>query len=108
MKRDLILRLLVVVTAVAALGQPVGKKTAVKRASPNVILITIDTVRADHLGYAGYKNIQTPTIDALARDGIVFDRAISQVPLTWPSHAAILTGTYPFQNGVQDFTGQPL
>ena len=37
-----------------------------------------------------------------------FERAISQVPLTWPSHAAILTGTYPFQNGVQDFTGQPL
>jgi arylsulfatase A-like enzyme/Flp pilus assembly protein TadD len=75
---------------------------------PNVILITIDTVRADHLGCYGYKDIQTPTIDALARDGILFERAISQVPLTWPSHAAILTGTYPFQNGVQDFTGQPL
>jgi choline-sulfatase len=76
--------------------------------APNVILITIDTVRADHLGCYGYKEIQTPTIDGLARDGIVFERAISQVPLTWPSHAAILTGTYPFQNGVQDFTGQPL
>jgi len=75
---------------------------------PNVILITIDTVRADHLGCYGYKDIQTPTIDALAHDGILFERAISQVPLTWPSHAAILTGTYPFQNGVQDFTGQPL
>jgi len=75
---------------------------------PNVVLITIDTVRADHLGCYGYTAIQTPTLDALARDGVVFDRAISQVPLTWPSHAAILTGTYPFQNGVQDFTGQPL
>jgi arylsulfatase A-like enzyme/Flp pilus assembly protein TadD len=74
----------------------------------NVFLITIDTVRADHLGCYGAKNIQTPTLDALARDGIVFERAISQVPLTWPSHAAILTGLYPFQNGVQDFTGQPL
>src|SRR5712671_53512 len=74
----------------------------------NVILITIDTVRADHLGSYGYSNIQTPTLDALAHDGVVFERAISQVPLTWPSHAAILTGTYPFQNGVQDFTGQPL
>ena len=52
--------------------------------------------------------VKTPTLDALARDGIVFERAISQVPLTWPSHAVILTGTYPFQNGVQDFTGQPL
>ena len=49
-----------------------------------------------------------PVLDGLAHDGVVFDRAISQVPLTWPSHAAILTGTYPFQNGVQDFTGQPL
>ena len=52
--------------------------------------------------------VKTPTLDALAHDGVVFERAISQVPLTWPSHAAILTGTYPFQNGVQDFTGQPL
>ncbi|MGA2416915.1 MAG: sulfatase-like hydrolase/transferase, partial [Candidatus Sulfotelmatobacter sp.] len=75
---------------------------------PNVILITIDTVRADHLGCYGDTNIQTPTLDALAQDGVVFERAVSQVPLTWPSHAAILTGLYPFQNGVQDFTGQPL
>jgi choline-sulfatase len=75
---------------------------------PNVLLITIDTLRADHVGCYGAKNIETPTLDAIARDGIVFDRAISQVPLTWPSHAAILTGTYPFQNGVRDFTGHPL
>src|SRR5260370_26750498 len=74
----------------------------------NVILITLDTVRADHLGCYGNKNIQTPTLDALGHDGVVFERAISQVPLTWPSHAAILTAMYPFQNGVQDFTGQPL
>ena len=73
-----------------------------------MILITIDTVRADHLGCYGDADIHTPTLDGLAHDGIVFERAISQVPLTWPSHAAILTGTYPFQNGVQDFTGQPL
>jgi choline-sulfatase len=79
-----------------------------RKIAPNVILITIDTVRADHLGCYGAEDIQTPTLDALARDGIVFERAISQVPLTWPSHAAILTGLYPFQNGVQDFTSQPL
>jgi arylsulfatase A-like enzyme/Flp pilus assembly protein TadD len=83
-------------------------QTARRPPKPNVILITIDTVRADHLGCYGDKEIQTPTLDGLARDGVVFERAISQVPLTWPSHAAILTGTYPFQNGVQDFTGQPL
>jgi len=82
--------------------------TKAVKARPNVILITIDTVRADHLGCYGNKDIQTPTLDGLARDGVVFERAISQVPLTWPSHAVILTGLYPFQNGVQDFTGQPL
>lgn len=77
-------------------------------AKPNAILITIDTLRADHVGCYGAKTVKTPTLDALASDGVVFERAISQVPLTWPSHAVILTGTYPFQNGVQDFTGQPL
>jgi len=78
------------------------------RPKPNVILITIDTLRADHVGCYGAKTVQTLTLDSLAQDGVVFERAISQVPLTWPSHAVILTGTYPFQNGVQDFTGQPL
>jgi arylsulfatase A-like enzyme/Flp pilus assembly protein TadD len=71
-------------------------------------LITIDTLRADHVGCYGAQTVKTPTLDALAHDGVVFERALSQVPLTWPSHAVILTGTYPFQNGVQDFTGQPL
>jgi arylsulfatase A-like enzyme/Tfp pilus assembly protein PilF len=75
---------------------------------PNVILITIDTLRADHVGCYGAQTVKTPTLDGLAHDGVLFERAISQVPLTWPSHAVILTGTYPFQNGVQDFTGQPL
>ena len=75
---------------------------------PSVILITIDTLRADHVGCYGAQTVRTPTLDALAHDGVVFERAISQVPLTWPSHAVILTGTYPFQNGVQDFTGEPL
>jgi len=75
---------------------------------PSVILITIDTLRADHVGCYGAQSVKTPTLDALAHDGVVFERALSQVPLTWPSHAVILTGTYPFQNGVQDFTGQPL
>src|SRR5712671_6075520 len=97
--------------AVAALANPPAAKPvppAKAQPRPNVILITIDTVRADHLGCYGAKDVQTTTLDALAHDGVVFERAISQVPLTWPSHAVILTGTYPFQNGVQDFTGQPL
>jgi arylsulfatase A-like enzyme/Flp pilus assembly protein TadD len=75
---------------------------------PNVVLITVDTLRADRLGCYGNDEIETPGVDSLAADGILFQRAIAQVPLTWPSHAAIFTGTYPFHNGVQDFTGQPL
>ncbi len=97
--------------AAAAAANPQTRKHAPPAKSPprpNVILITIDTLRADHVGCYGAQAVKTPTLDGLARDGIVFERAISQVPLTWPSHAVILTGTYPFQNGVQDFTGQPL
>ena len=93
---------------IVASAQTKRTATPVRRTAPNVLLITIDTVRADHVGCYGYSKIKTPTLDSLAHDGIVFERAISQVPLTWPSHTAILTGTYPFQNGVQDFTGQPL
>jgi choline-sulfatase len=78
------------------------------RRRPNVILITMDTLRADHLACYGAASVQTPIVDSLANDGVLFERAFSQVPLTWPSHATILTGTYPFQNGVQDFTGHPL
>lgn len=87
---------------------PANSASAKSLPHPNVILITIDTLRADHVGCYGSKAVKTPTLDGLANDGVEFERAISQVPLTWPSHAVILTGTYPFQNGVQDFTGQPL
>src|SRR4029077_7947175 len=64
--------------------------------------------RADHVGCYGAQTVKTPTLDALARDGVVFERAISQGQLTRPWHAVIMTGTYPLQNGVQDVTGQPL
>src|SRR5882724_8112336 len=97
-------------TAIAATNPQPKKSAPLARSQsrPNVILITIDTLRADHVGCYGAQNVKTPTLDGLAHDGVLFERAISQVPLTWPSHAVILTGTYPFQNGVQDFTGQPL
>jgi len=85
--------------------QPAARKAYSK---PDVLLITIDTLRADHIGAYGAKNAETPTIDGLARKGILFERAYSQVPLTLASHTSLLTGTFPFHNGVQDFTGQPL
>src|SRR5205823_11009437 len=59
-------------------------------------------------GCYGYTEITTPALTALAGDGLLYQNAFAQVPLTWPSHTAIMTGTYPFHNGVQDFTGQPL
>jgi arylsulfatase A-like enzyme/Flp pilus assembly protein TadD len=81
---------------------------SVRPVRPNIILITIDTVRADHVGCYGATGVSTPTLDGLARDGIVFERALAQVPLTFPSHASMMTGLYPFQNGAQDFTSPPL
>jgi choline-sulfatase len=70
---------------------------------PNIILITLDTVRADRMGFLGSHRGLTPTLDSLARQSVVFTRAYSQVPLTAPSHATILTGTYPQFHQVQDF-----
>src|SRR5438876_873285 len=61
----------------------------------NVVLITLDTTRADRMGFLGSKRGLTPNLDALARQSVVFTRAYSQVPLTTSSHATILTGTYP-------------
>jgi choline-sulfatase len=90
-----------------AAGAP-SKAAVARPARTSVLLITVDTVRADHIGAYGFKQSATPTIDALARDGVLFERAYSQVPLTLASHTSLLTGTYPFHNGVQDFTGQPL
>jgi arylsulfatase A-like enzyme/Flp pilus assembly protein TadD len=75
-----------------------------KRQAWNVVLITIDTLRADHLGCYGYKEIKTPNIDALAADGTRFERAFAVVPVTLPSHTTMLTGTYPMLSGMHDFS----
>jgi arylsulfatase A-like enzyme/Tfp pilus assembly protein PilF len=73
-----------------------------------VVLITVDTLRADHVGCYGYKQIKTPNIDGLAADGARFDRAFAVVPVTLPSHTSILTGTYPMLSGMHDFSGNKL
>ena len=72
-----------------------------------IILITIDTLRADHLPAYGYRNVTTPAIDALALDGIVFERAYSHAVQTLPAHVALLSGRFPFDTGVRD-DGAPL
>ncbi|PYV21597.1 MAG: hypothetical protein DMG24_19115 [Acidobacteria bacterium] len=73
-----------------------------------VLLITVDTLRADHLSCYGARNVRTPAMDALAAKGVRFENALAQVPTTPPSHAVILTGTYPVYNGVRDFSSGPL
>jgi arylsulfatase A-like enzyme/Tfp pilus assembly protein PilF len=74
----------------------------------NVVLITIDTLRADHVGCYGYKQIKTPNIDGLAADGVRFERAFAVVPVTLPSHTSMLTGTYPMWSGMHDFSANKL
>ncbi len=61
----------------------------------NIVVVTIDTLRADRLGCYGYPNIETPHLDQLARNGALFENAVAQSPLTPPSHASMFTGTYP-------------
>ena len=68
--------------------------------APDILLITLDTTRADRLGSYGYSAAETPALDGLAATGVRFDHAHAQVPLTLPSHASLLTGTYPRVNGV--------
>ena len=68
----------------------------------NVLLITLDTTRADRIGCYGNKRIDTPNLDRLAREGTQFDQAFTPIPSTLPSHCSILTGTYPAFHGVHD------
>jgi choline-sulfatase len=71
----------------------------------NILLITIDTLRADHLPAYGYTHIKTPNLDQLAAKSFVFDNAIAQIPMTLPSHATILTGLFPYTHGIRDNAG---
>ena len=71
----------------------------------NVVLITLDTVRADHLHCYGNEKIKTPNIDALAASGVLFEKAVAQTPLTQPSHASMFTGENPNVHNVRDTGG---
>lgn len=102
MKRFLLVALVVV--AACSRREPVA---ATYRNAP-VILISIDTVRADHLPMFGYRDVETPHLDALRNDGVLFTNAFSHVPLTLPSHTSILTGLLPPHNGVRNNLGYML
>src|SRR5439155_12756436 len=71
-------------------------------AARNLLFVTIDTLRADHVGAYGAKNVATPNIDRIAREGALARHADVQVPLTRPSHITIFSGRYPAEHGIRD------
>ena len=92
----------------AELGGPAappvaGRPQAGGAQRPNVVLVTLDTTRADRMGFLGSTRGLTPALDALARESVVFTRAVAQAPITTVSHATLLTGTYPPFHRVVDF-----
>jgi arylsulfatase A-like enzyme/Flp pilus assembly protein TadD len=72
------------------------------RRPPNIVLITLDTTRADHLGAYGDRRAHTPNLDRIAGLGVLFERAVTVAPLTLPAHVSLLTGMYPFAHGVRN------
>jgi arylsulfatase A-like enzyme/Flp pilus assembly protein TadD len=84
-----------------------GQAAAPRKTLPDIFLVTIDTLRADHVRCYGYKQIETPALDGLAADGIRFTHAFTHSPITNTSHTTILTGLLPSVHGVTDF-GVPL
>ncbi len=80
-----------------------AQSSTAKPKLPNVFLITIDTLRADHIHCFGDQQIQTPALDGLCKDGIHFSQAFTAAPITNTSHATILTGLLPSTHGVTDF-----
>ncbi|MEI6246232.1 MAG: sulfatase, partial [Acidobacteriota bacterium] len=97
-------RLIGILLLVGSVGGGVWWMMQPAQAGP-VILISIDTLRADHLSLYGYTKGRTPNIDALAKESVVFDRAYAHAPQTLPSHTSILTGELPFEHGVRDNIG---
>jgi arylsulfatase A-like enzyme/predicted Zn-dependent protease len=95
-----------VVVAAACSKEPPPAAPAASAApsAHNLVLITLDTTRADHLGCYGDTRAVTPNLDALAKDGVTFDQAIAVAPITLPSHVSLLTSLYPPRHGVRDNT----
>lgn len=93
--------------ALAAAGCRRGEH-ATKATNAPVILISIDTLRADHLPAYGYTKVETPNIDAFRKDSILYRNAFAAVPLTFPSHTSILTGLLPPKHGVRNNLGYRL
>jgi hypothetical protein len=93
---------------VAACGGTLLFRSCGRSSNAPVVLVSIDTLRADRLPAYGYKGVETPAIERLQRDAIVFENAYSHSPLTFPSHASLLTGLLPPEHGVRNNIGYKL
>jgi arylsulfatase A-like enzyme len=82
----------------SAVGAPQNKSDQLTRL-PNVLMVTLDTTRADHIGAYGYDRIDTPAFDGLAEEGVLFEEAFAQIPVTGPSHLGLFSGTGPWRHG---------
>jgi arylsulfatase A-like enzyme/Tfp pilus assembly protein PilF len=83
-------------------------RLAARRPAPsdlNVVVVTLDTLRADRLGCYGFRGVETPNIDAVAAEGVLFEQATATAPMTLPSHASVFTGLIPPHHGVRDNGG---
>jgi len=97
------LRTLIVWWLATAMASAAAQVASKKAQQPDVFLVTIDTLRADHVHCYGYDRIHTPALDGLAKDGIRFAQAFTPSPITNTSHTTILTGLLPSSHGVTDF-----
>ncbi|MDP9323467.1 MAG: sulfatase-like hydrolase/transferase, partial [Acidobacteriota bacterium] len=77
----------------------------VSRDRLNLIVVTLDTTRADRIGAYGAHDVETPAVDRLASEGVLFEQAVSVAPLTLPAHSSIFTGKFPPEHGVRDNGG---
>ncbi len=100
--------LLLLVFALTACTPKSDTPTAELPEGTPVILISIDTLRADHLPAYGYQGVETPHLDELRRDGVLFTNAYTPTPLTFPAHSSLLTGLLPAAHGVRDNVGYTL
>jgi arylsulfatase A-like enzyme/Flp pilus assembly protein TadD len=98
-------RWLIAIAALAILIVVAAIALRRRQGPPDVLLITIDTLRADALGFAGNQRVRTPYLDSLAARGTLFTNAHAHNVVTLPSHTNILTGLYPYQHGIRDNAG---
>src|SRR5262245_56767069 len=105
MRRAVFATLAIVWSVVALAGWLALRQPGTPRA---IVIVTLDTVRADRLPAYGFQSVETPALDRLAREGVVFENASTVAPLTLTAHTSLFTGVYPPRHGVRDNAGAPL